>query len=124
MSLRFENNMKSVLIIDDNVDIVDSMVEGMDMCGIKVAGKAFDGLEGIEQFEKLNPDIVLLDIMMPDYDGFYLLDKIFEINPKAKVIVISGDIKEETREKLKTYELLASFLKPVKFAELSKVINS
>ncbi len=116
--------MKSVLIIDDNVDIVDSMVEGMDMFGIKVVGKAYDGLEGIEQFKKLNPDVVLLDIMMPDYDGFYLLDKIYGINPQAKVIVISGDIKEETREKLKTYELLGSFSKPVKFAELSKVINS
>ena len=116
--------MKSVLIIDDNVDIVDSMVEGMDMFGIEVAGKAYDGLEGVEQFKKLQPDIVLLDIMMPDYDGFYLLDKIFGINPDAKVIVVSGDIKEETREKLATYDLLASFSKPVKFAELPKVINS
>jgi DNA-binding NarL/FixJ family response regulator len=116
--------MKSVLIIDDNVDIVDSMVEGMDMFGIDVVGKAYDGLEGLEQFKKLNPDIVLLDIMMPDHDGFYLLDKIYGINPKAKVIVVSGDIKEETREKLATYDLLASFSKPVKFAELSKVINS
>jgi DNA-binding NarL/FixJ family response regulator len=116
--------MKSVLIIDDNVDIVDSMVEGMDMFGIKVVGKAYDGLEGIQQFKKLNPDVVLLDIMMPDYDGFYLLDKIYEVNPQAKVIVVSGDIKEETREKLETYDLLASFSKPVKFAELSKVINS
>jgi two-component system chemotaxis response regulator CheY len=116
--------MKSVLIIDDNVDIVDSMVEGMDMFGIDVVGKAYDGLEGLEQFKKLNPDVVLLDIMMPDHDGFYLLDKIYGINPKAKVIVVSGDIKEETREKLATYELLGSFSKPIKFAELSKVINS
>ena len=116
--------MKSVLIIDDNVDIVDSMVEGMDMFGIKVAGKAYDGLEGIEQFKKLNPDVVLLDIMMPDYDGFYLLDEIYSINPQAKVIVVSGDIKEETRKKLENYELLGSFSKPVKFTELSKVINS
>ena len=116
--------MKSVLIIDDNVDLVDSMVEGMDMFEIDVVGKAYDGLEGLEQFKKLNPDVVLLDIMMPDHDGFYLLDKIYGINPKAKVIVISGDIKEDTREKLATYELLGSFSKPIKFAELSKAINS
>ena len=44
--------MKSVLIIDDNLDIVDSMVEGMAMFGIKVVGKAYDGLEGLEQFKK------------------------------------------------------------------------
>ncbi len=116
--------MTSVLIIDDNADIVDSMVEGMDMFGIKVAGKAYDGLEGLEQFEKNSPDVVLLDIMMPDYDGFYLLDKIYEINPKAKIIIISGDIKEETRKRLETYDLLGSFSKPVKFSELSKLINS
>jgi len=116
--------VKSVLIIDDNIDIVDSMVEGMEMFGIKVAGKAYDGLEGLEQFKKLNPDIVLLDIMMPEYDGFYLLDKIFAIKPKAKIIVLSGDIKEETRKKLETYELFGSFSKPVKFSELSNLINS
>jgi len=50
-----------------------------------------------------------------------LLDKIYEINPKAKVIVVSGDIKEETREK---YDLFGSFSKPVKFSELSNLINS
>ena len=116
--------MTSVLIIDDNVDIVDSMVEGMDMFGIKVAGKAYDGLEGLEQFKKNSPDVVLLDIMMPDYDRFYLLDKIYEINPKAKIIIISGDIKEETRVKLEQYDLFGSFSKPVKFLELSKLINS
>ena len=116
--------MTSVLIIDDNVDIVDSMVEGMDMFEIKVAGKAYDGLEGLEQFKKNSPDVVLLDIMMPDYDGFYLLDKIFEINPKAKIIIISGDIKEGTRKKLEKYDLFGSFSKPVKFSELSNLINS
>ena len=116
--------MTSVLIIDDNADIVDSMVEGMDMFGIKVAGKAYDGLEGLEQYKKNSPDVVLLDIMMPDYDGFYLLDKIYEINPKAKIIIISGDIKEETRVKLEKYDLFGSFSKPVKFSELTNLINS
>jgi len=62
--------------------------------------------------------------MMQDYDGFYLLDKIFEIDPKVKIIVLSGDIKEETRGKLQTYELFGSFSKPVKFSELSNLINS
>ena len=47
--------------------------------------------------------------MMQDYDGFYLLDKIYEINPKAKVIVVSGDIKEETREKLESMICLDHF---------------
>jgi len=49
MSIREKCSMVSVLIIDDNTDIVDSMVEGMDMFGIKVKGKAYDGLE---QFKK------------------------------------------------------------------------
>ena len=62
--------------------------------------------------------------MMQDYDGFYLLDKIYEINPKAKIIVVSGNIKEETREKLEKYDLFGSFSKPVKFSELSNLINS
>jgi len=52
MSIREKCSMVSVLIIDDNTDIVDSMVEGMDIFGIKVKGKAYDGLEGLEQFKK------------------------------------------------------------------------
>ena len=44
-----KHSVKSVRIIDDNTDIADSMVEGMDMFGIKVAGKTHNGLE---QFKK------------------------------------------------------------------------
>ncbi len=114
---------KTILIVEDDEDLRGIYKEILELYDFDVQ-IANNGLEGVEQFKKLNPDIILLDIMMPDYDGFYLLDKIYEINPQAKVIVISGDIKEETREKLETYDLLASFSKPVKFAELSKVINS
>jgi len=116
--------MASVLLVDDNQDILDSMTEGMEMFGIDVVGQAVNGEEGIKEFEKSNPDVIILDIMMPDYDGFYFLDKIRKSDSKVKIIVVSGDVKEETSEKLEKYELLGRFSKPVKFGEITDLINS
>ena len=65
---------------DDNEDIVYSMTELLEIYGIDVVGKGYNGLEAVELFEKFSPDVVLLDLMMPQYDGLYALRKIREIS--------------------------------------------
>lgn len=51
---------------------------------------AFNGKEAIEMFEKLKPDIVFVDIVMPEMDGIELSRKLREINPNQIIIVISA----------------------------------
>jgi two-component system chemotaxis response regulator CheY len=72
--------MTSVIVIDDNEDIVYSMSELLELYGINVIGKAYDGLEGAQLFDQIRPDAVLLDLMMPKYDG-QINDEMDSLNP-------------------------------------------
>jgi len=77
--------MTYVIIIDDNEDIVYSMSELLETYGINVVGKGYNGLEAVELYNKLHPDAVLLDLMMPEYDGLYALKEIRKIDPKSVI---------------------------------------
>ncbi len=81
----------SVIVIDDSVDAVEVFCEYLGIKNITVLGCGYSGKDAVELYEKLMPDIVLLDILMPQYNGFYALENIKKINPEAKVIMITGD---------------------------------
>jgi UDP-3-O-[3-hydroxymyristoyl] N-acetylglucosamine deacetylase len=81
--------MYKVLIIDDEKDILDTLSSILEDEGFAVS-KAMDGKEGLALFEREKPDIVLLDVWMPELDGIQVLKKIKKKNKDAVVIVISG----------------------------------
>ncbi len=81
--------MNKVLIIDDEKSILDTLSLMLEDEGFAVL-KAMDGKEGLAIFEKEKPDIVLLDVWMPELDGIQVLKKIKKKNKDAIVIVISG----------------------------------
>jgi two-component system chemotaxis response regulator CheY len=78
------------LIIDDLSFMRDAIRDILESGGISVAGEASDGKAGIEQFRALRPDIVILDITMPQMDGLAALKHITRIDPRAKVIMCSA----------------------------------
>jgi UDP-3-O-[3-hydroxymyristoyl] N-acetylglucosamine deacetylase len=81
--------MHKVLIIDDEKDILDSLSSILEDEGFQVS-KATDGKEGLSLFEREKPEIVILDIWMPELDGIQVLKRIKKKGGKAIVIVISG----------------------------------
>jgi two-component system chemotaxis response regulator CheY len=56
----------------------------------EVIGEAADGAQAVEKFQELSPDLVTLDITMPEMDGIEALKKIREIDPNARVIMCSA----------------------------------
>lgn len=58
--------------------------------GVEVVGQAGGGREALEQARLLQPDVILLDVSMPDGDGFELLARLPEVAPAARAIVLSG----------------------------------
>lgn len=64
----------NVIIVDDDYDAVEVFAEILELQNIKVAGKGFDGNDAVKLYSQLKPDIVFLDVMMPEYDGFYALE--------------------------------------------------
>lgn len=114
--------MTSVIIVDDDEGVVRSMSELLELYGIDVVGKCYDGLEGFTMFSKLRPDAVLVDLSMPKYDGVYALTKIRELDPKSKVFVITGGSTAKTEEDLKSLEPTKIIFKPVDTHNLVEIL--
>lgn len=81
---------KSVLICDDSMLMRRMIADTLLADGWTIAGEATDGREAVSQYEALRPDAVTMDIVMPQYDGLYALPRILQIEPSAKVVVISA----------------------------------
>ena len=81
---------KSVLIVDDSAVMRNLLAKFFTDHGFKVVGMAADGVEAIEMFETLHPDIVTLDIIMPKMRGTEVLETIMQRYPEAKVIMASS----------------------------------
>ncbi len=114
--------MKRVIVVDDDEDSRDALSDILEFKGIKVVAKAINGYDAVQKFSKYIPDVVLMDMMMPQYDGFYGLEHIKNINLDVKII-ITADQTEETRTKLKKMQHDLIILKPIDINKLVKMIN-
>ena len=114
-------DLVSVCVVDDDQDTVAVFCEYLAIKDIEVLGKGYDGRAAVELYKKLKPDIVLLDVMMPEYDGFYALKEIRKINPKAKVIMVTADLTSDTEKKLVELKASAMIYKPY---EIDSVIET
>ena len=79
-----------VLIVDDLAFIKLIIKDTLEKTGFEVAGEASNGIEAIEQYKRLKPDIVLMDITMPRMDGIQALQEIMKFDSAAKVIMCSA----------------------------------
>ena len=120
-----ENKGKTpgIVLVDDEHDILDILQEQLQIRGYNVVGTATNGKEAVETYFQLRPDVVILDIMMPKFDGFYALEKIKMDNQGAKVIVITADFTQETKEKLKENNVDIVLFKPYKIDHVVKAIK-
>lgn len=87
--------MKNIVIVDDSA-IFQRIMEGILKPYFKIVGKGFSGIEAIELYQKFQPDLLLLDITMPNCDGKESLQKILSLYPKATVVMVSGIADELT----------------------------
>ena len=109
--------MKSILAIDDDRLIRQTFKNHLSGEGFEVH-LAADGKEGVERFKELEPDLVILDIHLPELDGLGVLKEIKAVDPKAYVIMITAfDDMRTTVEavKLGAFEYIC---KPIDYDEL------
>ncbi len=82
--------MKKILVVDDAMFMRSTLKMMLRKKDYDVVGEAQNGVEAIKQFKTLEPDIVTLDIHMPEMGGIDALTEIMRINPKAIVVMISA----------------------------------
>lgn len=83
------DNLISVLIADDNIEFGNVLREYLDNCeGLCVKGIARDGLETIGMLKVYAPDVVVLDLIMPNLDGIGVLERVYSLQLKYKPVII------------------------------------
>lgn len=114
--------MKSILVVDDDPLIRKTLSSYLTKEGFEVI-LAEDGEEGIQKYEQSIPDLVILDIRLPDMDGLEVLYKIKEKNKNASIIIMTAfdDMKTTVEAiKLGAFEYL---VKPLDYVELDLTID-
>ncbi|MBD0380346.1 MULTISPECIES: response regulator [Paenibacillus] len=79
-----------ILIVDDAAFMRMMIRDILSKNGYEVCGEANDGAQAIEKYKELKPDLVTMDITMPEMDGIQALKEIKKLEPNAKVIMCSA----------------------------------
>jgi len=82
--------MAKVLIVDDAAFMRIQIKNMLSKNGYEVAGEAENGLVAVERYKELMPDVVTMDITMPDMSGLDALREIIKSDPNAKVVMVSA----------------------------------
>ena len=78
------------LIVDDSVFARKSLAKMVESFGGQVAGEAGDGCTAITEYARTKPDIVLMDITMPQMEGIEAVERIVQEHPDARIVMVSS----------------------------------
>lgn len=113
-----------VMVVDDSLFSRTFIVEILRDSGLEVVGEAdsYDSL--IETYERCKPDVVTMDIVMPDIDGFECSRALFVKDPNAKIILVSSMKDEESEAEARRIGISGYIQKPVDSDYLVQMINN
>ncbi len=114
--------MLSVVVIDDELcalNLLTFLLNNFTSVQLKVVGKAMNLNEGIELIKRTNPDLVFLDIEMPDGNGMEIFNH--QLSQKLKIVLVTGH--EQYAIEAINKSVAGYLLKPVNFVDLQNVIK-
>ena len=79
-----------ILIVDDAAFMRMMIKDVLSKNGFLIAGEAENGAKAVEKYKECNPELVIMDITMPEVDGIQAVKEIKNINPSAKIIMCSA----------------------------------
>jgi len=87
---KHDSNPVRYLVVDDSVFARKSLAKMIEEFGGEVAGEAGDGCTAITEYGRTNPDIVLMDITMPQMEGIEAVERIVRQHPEARIVMVSS----------------------------------
>lgn len=78
------------LVVDDSVFARKNIAKMVEQFGGQIAGEAGDGLTAITEYDRLKPDMVLMDITMPQMEGIEAAERIVRSHPEARIVMVSS----------------------------------
>lgn len=102
---------KKILVIDDEMDMGEIVKDYLEEYGYETM-IAVEAVQGLEIVEKEKPQVILLDVLMPEISGIECLQKIKEVSPEAIVIIVSGMQDEQIAKEAIRYGAYDYITKP------------
>lgn len=123
--------MVKVLIVDDSKYVRFTLRAMLENNNFEVVGEAKDKVEAIEKFKETNPDVVLMDLRMPEkgevaevaMSGISATEEIKKINPAVKIIALTAAVQEKYKELVMKAGADSYITKPYKKDEIIKAIE-
>jgi len=115
--------MIRAIVVDDDKETLVLFSEILSSNGVEVVGKGYNGQEAAFLYQKLKPDVVFLDVMMPVYDGLYGISKIRDMNPDAIVIITTNQMTINSQIALNKLRPSAIIKEPVDVNEIIKKVT-
>ena len=113
----------SVMIVDDSVFMRFKLKQILEDSGFHVTAEAQSGKEALEKYSALKPGVVTMDIVMPSMDGVSALRAIKQVDPAARIIMVSSaGLRDQVRESLRA-GAKGFIVKPFKDDQVVKVIE-
>lgn len=112
----------NILIVDDNEEATGALARMLELRGHTVA-LAYTGLSAIQLAKQFNPDIVILDIGLPDIDGYQVAGRLLEQNRPYFLIALTGYGQAEDKERAKQAGFHHHLTKPAGLKEIEKVFR-
>ena len=117
--------MKTRVLIADDHEVVRKCL-GLVLIGLddlELAGEASDGEQAVAMYDKVKPDVVLMDMVMPSMDGVTAIQKIRERHPQAKIIALTAFDSDDLARRALDAGALSYLNKDVTADELLQIIR-
>ena len=117
------NILKSVLIVDDSLMMRKKLHSYIEDLNYNIVGIASDGGEAIRLSKELKPDIITMDVTMPNVDGITAVKEIKKDNPDVKIVMITSHGQEDIILRSLEAGAAAYLIKPIEKEKLGEVLN-
>jgi len=114
--------MKRILIVDDSAFTRGIHKQILESQGYETL-EAASGDEALEKFKREKPDLVMMDLLMPDADGMDVVREILQIDPDAKTVICSTDKQKFRQEEAKEIGTMGFITKPINAEKMVETLK-
>ncbi len=121
-----KKQLKNILVIDDD-QLTRKNLKNILSEQNYTTDEAVNGIDGLKKLKKLKPDLIILDLLMPEMDGFSFLEKFHEEYPENNIpifVITAKELTKKDQEELKRYKLKAISKKDLDISDISKKLNN
>ena len=114
----------SILVVDDSPIARNMLIRALPPAWDVEIAQAQNGIEALERYRAGNVDVMFLDLTMPDMDGYQVLETLRREDLNCLVIVVSADVQEQAKARVKSLGAIAFIQKPVTSDGLAEVLRT